>query len=279
MGEATGWYRRAYVDLHGMPSWADLASPDPRASKEFYSGLFGWGSYTLNADALGDYEVFTDGERESGVAGLQVLTDDTQPPSWTCYFRVDDVDASVGTVLAAGGHLRVDPVDVAHIARIALFADDQGAEFAVWQPGASGDTTVIGDRSAARWVELACRDVDRAERFYGAVFGWSAEKLDDPRFTYTRWSAGRVLVAGVVPMGGQWPAGHPSHWTPYFEAPDCAAATAEATAMGARVRLPPTTIAEGTISLMTDPVGVRFGVIAPKPPAGSAGLTSPAAGR
>ncbi|MFB4309499.1 VOC family protein [Actinomadura sp. GTD37] len=266
MGAATEWYGRRYIDLHGMPSWADLASPDPAASKAFYRGLFGWDSYTLNAGGFGDYEVFTDEAPGSGVAGLQSLADDTQPPSWTCYFRVEDVDACVRTVLAAGGLPHVDPIDVAHIARIAVFADDQGAEFAVWQPGPSGETTLMGDRSAARWVELACRDVGGAERFYGAVFGWSAESLDDPRFSYTRWRAGGELVAGAIPMDGQWPADYPNHWTPYFETPDCDAATAEATERGARLRLPPTEIAEGRISVLTDPTGARFGVIAPDPP-------------
>ncbi|TDC97984.1 VOC family protein [Actinomadura sp. 7K507] len=265
MRAATGWYRRRYVDMQGMPSWADLASPDLESSKAFYRGLFGWDSYTLSGDTFGDYEVFIDGAPGLGVAGVQGLADDTQPPSWTCYFRVDDVDASVRTVLAEGGQARVDPTDIAHIARIALFADPEGAEFGVWQPGPSGETALIGDRSAARWVELRCRDAAEAERFYGAVFGWSAESLDDPRFSYTRWRAGGQLVAGMAPMDDQWPADHPSHWTPYFETADCDAATARAAGMGARIRFPPTRIDAGRISLMTDPTGARFGVIAPHP--------------
>ena len=27
---------------HGVPSWIDLATPDPPASKAFYATLFGW---------------------------------------------------------------------------------------------------------------------------------------------------------------------------------------------------------------------------------------------
>lgn len=27
---------------HGVPSWVDLATPDPTAAGQFYAGLFGW---------------------------------------------------------------------------------------------------------------------------------------------------------------------------------------------------------------------------------------------
>ena len=30
------------VDPHGVPSWIDLATPDPSGSKAFYGSSFGW---------------------------------------------------------------------------------------------------------------------------------------------------------------------------------------------------------------------------------------------
>ncbi|MFB4296252.1 VOC family protein [Actinomadura sp. NTSP31] len=249
-------------DVHGTQSWVDLASPDSEVSKAFYCGLFGWDSYTLAFSGFSDYEILTEGASGPGIAGVQALADDTESPSWTCVFRVDDVDACVGTVEAAGGRCRVDPTDVAQMARIAQFADPQGAEFGVWQPGPSGETTVIGDRSAACFVELACRDLAEAGRFYGRVFGWSVMDADDGHPAWTRWKVGDQLVAGGVAMDDSRPADRPSQWTPYFDVPDCDAATGRAVELGARVRVPPADIDLGRFSIMTDPTGVRFALIA-----------------
>lgn len=245
-------------DVHGTQSWIDLGSPDLQASKAFYRGLFGWGSYTLTFDEFGDYEIFTEPSSDEGIAGVTALADDTQSPSWTCTFRVDDVDACVRTVEAAGGRLRVDPTQVDGLARIAQFADPQGAEFGVWQPVRSGGQAPIGERSAARFVELACRDGSE-EHFYRRVFGWSMTEADG-RFA-TRWTVEGRLVATAVAADGDGPAGPLPQWSPYFEVADCDAATARAVELGARVRSEPADTDLGRFSVLTDPTGVRFAVI------------------
>lgn len=246
-------------DVHGTQSWIDLGSPDLRASKAFYCGLFGWGSYTLTFDEFGDYEVFTEPSSDEGIAGVTALVDDTQSPSWTCTFRVDDVDACVRTVEAAGGQPRVDPTDVAGLARIAQFADPQGAEFGVWQPVRSGEKSKIGERSAARFVELACRDASEARSFYRQVFGWSMTEADG-RFA-TRWTIGDRLVATAVAADGGGPAGSLPQWSPYFEVADCDAAAARAVELGARMWSAPADTDLGRFAVLLDPTGVRFAVI------------------
>ncbi|MWA07088.1 hypothetical protein F8568_043480 [Actinomadura sp. LD22] len=253
-------------DVHGSLSWVDLWSPDVRVSKAFYGGLFGWGSYTLTFDLFGDVEIFTDPASDQGVAGVEALVDDTLSPLWSCTFRVDDVDACVRTVETAGGRLRLEPTSVAHLARIAQFVDSQGAEFVVWQPVVEGGRPPIGERTAARFVELACRDVAEAERFYREVFGWSAVEAGAGRCA-VRWTVGGELVAiGIadVPAGdeGGGPAVPPSRWSPYFEVADCEAATARAVELGAGIRSGPADTDLGRFSMLTDPTGVRFAVIA-----------------
>ncbi|HEU5025067.1 MAG TPA: VOC family protein [Spirillospora sp.] len=257
-------------DVHGTQSWVDLGSPDVRASKAFYRGLFGWGSYTLTLDEFGDYEILTEPASDQGIAGVQALVDDTQSPSWTCTFRVHDVDACVRTVEAAGGRLRVDPMPVAHLARVAHFADPQGAEFGVWQPITAGGRSPIGERSAARFVELACRDVAGAERFYREVFGWSTVEAGAGGFG-TRWTVDGELVATGIATGavdaptgedGDGSAAPPPQWTPYFEVADCDAATGRAVELGAEIRSAPADTDMGRFATLTDPTGVRFAVIA-----------------
>ena len=59
-----------------------------------------------------------------------------RPAAWNTYVSVTDIDATAALVAEAGGHLIVPPLDVASQGRMAVFADDQEAVFAAWQPGA-----------------------------------------------------------------------------------------------------------------------------------------------
>lgn len=249
------------VEFHGALSWADLASPNLKAASSFYTLLFGWDRYTLTGDFFGDYLVFTQGGPDFGVAGAHALADDTQRPTWTCYFRVDDVDGCATTVTAAGGQTRIDPIDIAHMARIALFADPQGAEFAVWQPGPSNDPYLIGDRSAAVWVELACHDTAAARHFYEQVFNWSAEDHNDPSLIHTLWRVGDEPVSGTTLMNHHRAPSHPAHWTPYFETAHCDTTTTRAIELGARLLRPPADTSIGRLATLADPANAHFGIL------------------
>jgi hypothetical protein len=94
---------------HGVPSWLDLATPDPAASQRFYTALFGWDydrQPTDNPD--GDYIM----ARRNGhdAAGMMQLSPEMaasgMPPVWSAYVTVDDLDAAVSKVEAAGGSRR-----------------------------------------------------------------------------------------------------------------------------------------------------------------------------
>ncbi|MFD0688188.1 VOC family protein [Actinomadura fibrosa] len=248
----------------GWPTWAELASPDPEASRAFYCGLFDWYSYTLTVADLGDYEIFTLGDVQGPeVAGMQTLADDSLPSSWTCYFRTDDVDAAVETVRAAGGQELMEPTDVAGLGRMALCSDLEGADFALWLPFDLRGAGVADEPSAVCWVELACRDVERARRFYGEVFGWKAVDRSYYSRTYTNFKIGEWSVAGLVPLDEFWGPEVPPHWVPYFEVADCDASAERAVGLGARIDLGPTDIAPGRFSVLTDPTGARLTIIKP----------------
>jgi predicted enzyme related to lactoylglutathione lyase len=84
---------------HGTPSWIDLASPDPAASKEFYGALFGWSFDDLPAGD-GAYTMCSKGDKSA--AGMMQLTEQMasvgMPPVWSTYVTVDDIEAAVGKV-------------------------------------------------------------------------------------------------------------------------------------------------------------------------------------
>jgi predicted enzyme related to lactoylglutathione lyase len=248
----------------GTPFWVEIASPDVEVSRRFYGDLFGWYSYTLATDGYGDYVVFTLRDINGpGVAGMQRLTDDTQPPSWSCYFYTGDLTATLDAVQAAGGQPLMEPATIAHIGRAALCADTQGAEFALWEPHDPELTPDAAVPESMCWVELACRDVEEARRFYGAVFGWKAVDRDYYGTVYTDWEVDGWPVAGMVAMDERWPPGYPAHWIPYFWVSDCDGSAARAVELGARTRVPPSDMENGRFSVLTDPTGARFAVLAP----------------
>ncbi|WP_067460152.1 VOC family protein [Actinomadura macra] len=258
----------------GAPCWVDLASPNVDASKEFYRGLFGWSSYTLSVDTFGDYEMFTlGGVQGPEIAAMRSLLDSTEEPSWTCYFKTEDALESSFAVLAAGGQEQSEPRNVAHLGRMAQFADPRGADFGVWEPFEFHGAALWDEPSTVSWVELVAPDVEVARRFYGQIFGWTFE--DRPYYNasgevptgYTLWKAGDRPVAGMIPMDEFWPADHPTHWMPYFTVADCDASAARAVELGARLRVEPIDVPTARfarLAVMNDPIGARLAIVTPK---------------
>jgi predicted enzyme related to lactoylglutathione lyase len=249
----------------GRASWAELASPDAKASREFYCSLFGWYCYTLTIPDYDDYDIFTLGDVQGPeVAGMQRLADDAQPPSWSVYFRTDDVHATIDTIKAVGGHELVPPIRVADLGEMALCADPEGADFALWAPGSLQGAGVVDEPGAMCWVELASHDVDQARRFYGEVFGW---RTAERRYysPYTNLKLGEWSFGGIVDIDDLRTNGYEAepHWIPYFWVGDCDATAARTAGLGGRVLLPPTDIQPGRYSVLADPAGARLAVITP----------------
>ena len=57
------------------------------------------------------------------------------PPHWMSYFTVDDTDAALERVVAAGGQVMVPPFDMAY-GRMAVIADPYGATVSIVKPPA-----------------------------------------------------------------------------------------------------------------------------------------------
>ena len=85
-----------------------------------------------------------------------------QPPAWTTYISVEDADASIAKVKAAGGMVFVEPMDVLDVGRMAVFADPTGAAAAVWQPRRHIGAGLVNEPGALAWNELSTRDTDAA---------------------------------------------------------------------------------------------------------------------
>jgi predicted enzyme related to lactoylglutathione lyase len=111
------------------------------------------------------------------------------------------------------------------------------------------------------WHELETLDPERAQRFYGGVFGWRVGTLPKDGATYRaiRAAADDVAIGGWVPA----PKGRSrSRWTAYVSVDDVDAAVKAAAANGGRVVEPPHEIAGvGRSARIADPEGAELAVI------------------
>ncbi len=251
----------------GTPIWYELLTADPDASKAFYDHVIGW---TIEAQPSGpmDYRMIgTVGNDRVG--GVMRLTPEMQAggakPTWLFYIGVDDVDATVGKITAAGGSVLMAPFDIPGVGRLAFVADPQGAPFYVMR-GASEESSTAYDRTGmgkCNWNELTTTDQTAANAFYASVFGWSyPDKLSMGELgDYVFVAVGDTTIGATMtrPAGGP-----PPSWQFYFRAPDIEAAAAKVGEAGGTVHHGPQEVPGGDrIIIASDPHGVMFGVVGP----------------
>lgn len=248
----------------GTPCWVELGSPDLDASIEFYGALFGWEvPESENAEQTGGYRLAMKGGRPA--AGMMPLMQEGQPPAWTSYVSVADAGVAADKVREAGGSIVAEPMEVLDLGTMAIFADPAGAVSGVWQPGTFHGAGVVNEPGALSWNELNTRDLTGAKSFYGAVFGWTFENVEfeGGGGSYTTVNLGGNPVGGILNMTERGvPEEVPPHWQVYFAVEDTDATIDQAKQRGAGVMVEPVDIPAGRFSILVDPHGASFAVIA-----------------
>ena len=107
--------------------WYELRTTDPKAAADFYAKVVGW-TATEMGSAEQPYTVMN--ADKGGVAGIAQLsrTPDAKP-SWVGYVAVDNADAYVERLKAAGGTLTNGPHQVPSGDWVVQGADPQGVSF------------------------------------------------------------------------------------------------------------------------------------------------------
>jgi predicted enzyme related to lactoylglutathione lyase len=221
-------------------------------------GLFGW-TFTEGSEETGGYRQALLGDKRIAGFGPKM---DPGPPFWATYIAADSADDTAARVVAAGGQVVVPPMDVMDFGRMAVFTDDSGVFFSVWQAGTHPGAELVNEPGALAWNELNSRTAEEAKAFYGNVFGWTAETAESPTMTYTQWYLDGRVIGGMLHMGPQIPAEVPAHWLVYFAVDDTDAAVAKVGELGGSVMVPPFDIDAGRFAVVADPSGAHFAVIA-----------------
>lgn len=251
--------------VHGTPSWIDLATPDPAASRAFYGALFGWTFDEEDTDRPGvTYTMCRKGE--SAAAGIMLLSDEMaasgMPPVWTTYVTVDDLEARVAKVAGAGGQVLQPPMDVMDAGRMAVLSDPTGAVVCLWEKKEHIGSEVINEHGALTWNELISSDVPAVAAFYAEVLGWTSETAPMPMGDYTVFFTPGGNERGIAGAMAPPMEGMPSFWGVYFAVDDCDATVAAATERGATVLAEPMDIPEvGRMAALLDPQGAAFSVM------------------
>jgi predicted enzyme related to lactoylglutathione lyase len=248
----------------GSPSWFELTTTDQAAAEAFYGALFGW---TAHHDPMGNGSVYTTfqlGGRDVAAAYAMMPEQRMRgvSPHWGVYFRVDDADAVAAQTSASGGLVHAPPFEVFEFLRVAVCADPEGAVFSLHQSRSHAGVAAIREPNAVCWVELATRDLARAEAFYTGLFGWTMQEHHaSPPGGYRMFGNADGLLGGLLRMTEEW-GEMPSHWSIYLQVDDVDAIVARAQSLGGRLCFPAFDApGVGRIARIDDPSGAGFYVI------------------
>lgn len=127
------WQSKAHtgaqiVDEPNAMCWREVNTPDAAKAIDFYSKLFGLEPKKLE----GDMQYWTLHKGPTTVGGVLQMTKEWEgvPPHWMNYFAVDDTDAAIQKIRAAGGKVSVPPFDTPY-GRMSVVNDPNGAVFTV----------------------------------------------------------------------------------------------------------------------------------------------------
>ena len=252
------------MSSHNNPFvWYELISGNTDLAVKFYRSVFGWEArdsgmthlqYTLlsagGRDIAGIYQMPTDGSGE----GMR--------PGWLGYIA-GDVEQDTARVVAAGGAVHCEPMDIPGVGRFAIVADPGGAMFVIFSPLAADTmppaaTETVGHFS---WHELHAADGGKAFAFYEKMFGWTeAESLDmGPNGLY------RIFAINGVPSGGmmtKMPETPAPFWQFYANVDGIDAAAERVRQGGGTILMGPHEVPGGSwIVNALDPEGVIFAMV------------------
>jgi hypothetical protein len=234
------------------------------AGAAFYGTVFGWQARSGDAGDSMPYAMFSsDGDVVAGMGPLSPEQMEAgQPPAWSCYVIVDDVDAIHARAVSLGATPIMEPMQIMDSGRMTFVIDPTGAPIGFWQPGTHGGADLFNAPNAVTWNELATTDVDSARAFYTELLGWEESSMEmGEGSTYWMFTNAGRMNGGAWDMTGSLPEGTPSHWMVYFHVEDIDATVARVVEAGGSVLADPNDTGMGPMAVLADPFGAVFSVI------------------
>ena len=162
----------------GVTSWVDIEQRDVDGALAFYGAVLGWTFHQASPPGAPRYVI-------AQIDGLDVagVGEGTDEPGWHTYVAVDDIDAVLDRITAAGGAVTTGPTVAGEGGTWAGFTDPQGVPLRLWQPKRRLGAQLVNAPGAWNFSDL--RSDEPATSFYtrGVRVGVRRPRLrhDDPR--------------------------------------------------------------------------------------------------
>jgi predicted enzyme related to lactoylglutathione lyase len=245
--------------------WYELMTSDLDAAGRFYGEVVGWSMGSAGQEGM-DYRQWS--IAGATIGGAMAIPQDAAAhgmrPTWLGYLHVPDVDASVASIVAAGGASHMPAWDIPGVGRIAMVGDPQGAPFYVMTPIGEGPSPSFrpGQAGHGGWNELHTSDWPAAFDFYARQFGWRKSDAVDmgPMGLYQLFNAGGEPIGGMMNN----PAYPRPAWLYYFNVVEIHAAGARIEKAGGAILNGAHEVPSGHwIIQARDPQGATFALIGP----------------
>lgn len=252
----------------GAPCWVETLQPDPQGAARFYGRLFGW-----HFDEPRSMPGGLSGQYLAARIRARLVTAVGQAPGaaltalWSTYIRVQSVEEALCRVADAGGSLMIGPLDAGTDGRLAVVTDPAGVAFGLWQPGQRRGAQLVNEPGTWAMSALHTPDAERAQRFYGAVFGWQLQPVPETPLAFwrlpgyiggdTQQPLPRDVIAVMTQIDET--SGVPPHWAVNFRVETVDTTAEHAVALGGQLLLPPTNTPGFRNAVIADP---QHGVIA-----------------
>ncbi|MGJ3239514.1 MAG: VOC family protein [Anaerolineae bacterium] len=242
---------------HGTFCWADGMSHDQKKADEFYAGVLGWQVLSVPISDEDTYSMYQkDGEDVAGLGQMSAdMIEQGIPSHWNNYVNVTDVDALADKVTELGGTLIAPPFDVMDNGRMLVLQDPTGATLGLWQGKSHIGAGLVNTVGAMCWNELATRDIEKAQAFYGALLGWEFQKEENQDY-YTILNQGR-MNGGMLPIDESWGEA-PAMWNVYFTVADIEESVKQVEQHGGKLIMPVTPSMAGKFAFITDNTGAML---------------------
>jgi uncharacterized protein len=235
--------------------WRDVLTTDVAGARRFYGDLFGWqfddtqrGGQPYVIARLGHVPV-------AGIVDVSALAGGAG--NWLSYMAVDDVNAAVARVRAAGGKVLVEPRD-RPVARVAVVTDPQNALLGLAQLNRSIPGPAQATAYHFFWQEYLARDAKEALEFYRALAGYTStigESNLGVDYYVLRRSQG---IAGLFQLPATNTDVQPN-WLPYVLVDDPASLAGRVPGLGGRILVPSAPERRnGSLVVIADPGGAAI---------------------
>lgn len=239
--------------------WINILSPEPAKACDFFAKVLGWTYFDMSGMGYG---IKVKGKDIGGLFDLAgPNTPPGTPPVIGVMVRVESADKTVEKIKTLGGSAK-PAFDIMESGRMAVCFDPNGAQFDIWESKKAAMTEAdTAWHGVPSWSETITSDVEKAKKFYTALFGWTAEGTPMPGFDYTVFSLGQDKVAGMMPIQPEM-GKIPPHWGTYFTVDNVDESVKVAKAAGATIHIEPMDIPQvGRFAMIVSPQGVSFYVI------------------